>query len=60
LWLAAKVGAGGSGRGRPRFTPAPDAAPAPAVFFPCPGCGKTVNRQVGRCPYCQTVVEVGR
>ncbi len=25
----------------------------PAVFVPCPGCGKVVNQEVGRCPYCQ-------
>lgn len=59
LWSAAKVSAGGSGRGRPRFTPAPDAAPAPAVFVPCPGCGQSINREAGRCPYCQTALGHG-
>lgn len=31
--------------------------PDPAVFVPCPGCGRTVSREVSRCPYCQTQVE---
>lgn len=40
----------------PWWAPPPTSAtpPAPAVFVPCPGCGKQVNREVGRCPYCQT------
>lgn len=60
LWKAWRVGTGYWGR-RPAPTPAPARAPAPApaVFVSCPGCGRTVNRQVGRCPYCQTAVEGG-
>lgn len=37
----------------------PVSPPDPARFVPGPGCGRTVNRQVGCCPYCQTVVEGG-
>jgi len=40
--------------------PSPPAHPAPsAASVPCPGCGRTVSGQVGRCPYCQTIVEGG-
>jgi hypothetical protein len=41
----------------PAESPAPAPLPTPAVFAPCPGCGHTVNRRVGRCPYCQALVE---
>jgi hypothetical protein len=46
----------------PALAPVPPSPPAPdpAVFAPCPGCGRTVNRQVGCCPYCQAVVEGGQ
>ena len=37
--------------------PLPPPALGPALFVPCPGCGLMVNREVGRCPYCQTQVE---
>ncbi len=60
LWWAWRVG---SGRWnlwyRRRRTPAYAPAPDLAVFIPCPGCGRSVNRQVGRCPYCGAVVEGG-
>jgi len=41
----------------PRSQPA--SPPDPMVFAACPGCGRVVNRQVGRCPYCQAQVEGG-
>ena len=37
-----------------RVTPTPGIPQAPAVFVPCPGCDKVINRDVGRCPYCRT------
>jgi hypothetical protein len=33
--------------------PAPAAPTTTTVSVPRPGCGKQVNRQVGRCPYCR-------
>jgi hypothetical protein len=67
LWCAWRVGSGGWGRWHrpvaarplPATAPAPTAAPSPAVFIPCPGCGRTVNKEVGRCPYCRAVLDAG-
>jgi hypothetical protein len=34
--------------------PAPGAPAAPAVFVVCSGCGRPINREVSRCPYCRS------
>ena len=61
LWLAWRVG---SGRWRLRRRPRPvltstPASAGPAVFVPCPGCGREVNREVACCPYCEVQVQGG-
>jgi endogenous inhibitor of DNA gyrase (YacG/DUF329 family) len=59
-WLAGTSVGGGPPRPAASAAPAePAPAPAPAVFVPCPTCGKQVNRQAGRCPYCQATVAGG-
>jgi predicted RNA-binding Zn-ribbon protein involved in translation (DUF1610 family) len=40
-----------------RVTPTRAAPSIAAVFVPCPGCGKVINREVGRCPYCRSDLE---
>ncbi len=35
----------------------PVAPTGPAEFLSCPGCDRTVNRKVGRCPYCRAVFD---
>ncbi len=42
-----------------RVTPTPGIPQAPAVFVPCPGCDRSVNQEVGRCPYCLTDLGAG-
>jgi hypothetical protein len=42
-----------SASGAPRRTTSQHGAPStPAAFIPCPGCGRLINQEVGRCPYC--------
>ena len=59
LWVGRRVGTGCWGRQpdplRAALAPAP--VPPLAVFADCPGCGRQVNREAGRCPYCQAQVE---
>jgi hypothetical protein len=37
----------------PAANPAGSSARPPAVFAPCPGCGRQVNRELERCPHCR-------
>jgi hypothetical protein len=39
-----------------RVIPMPGAPARRAVFVPCPGCGRQINQDAGRCPHCRADV----